>query len=335
MQYPEGMSEINRKIHEARALWWGKRNYARAVEAYAEVEKMWEEMPSEDPDEAYSKRVNGEVLYITLGNLMEAMGERERAMDCYRKVYDLRATHVPEDYPFSLAFNLPVFDPKPALRELKDLKNRLVKAEKRPTLPFHFPMLSLKLAEALIDEGRVEESREVLLDFLDIVDRVERVEEMRKVRGQLLGSMHQFMASHACELLGERERALSHLEKAARLVEKHESDIDARWRTNWDKGHWYEEAGAIFEKLDPRRALEYYDNAEHHYAKAMSDREYPDEYSSSFYDQEFDRQLGPASVLFRYDTFARLALRRHRVVAVIDGEAGYPLRRRPRGAGNP
>ncbi len=96
------------------------------------------------------------------------------------------------------------------------------------------------------------------------------------------------------------------------------------------KALMYEQTGAIFERLDPRKALEHYDLAEKLYAEAMMTNVDPYEYGSSHYDQEFLRQLGHLWPLFRFDTFARLALRRQRLLAVIDGEAGYPLRREPR-----
>lgn len=326
MSIEEELNEVMEKIIHARKCWWLGRTYDEALRTYAEIEDDLSELSPEDDSEIERLNQIARMFHEEAGRLLKVIGEEGKAMEHMKKALEL---HPPEHLRGTriLSEDLPIPDPKAVWRELKKEREDYVKGVPYPASPAVYASQFVKLAETMMGVGMTEDAHEMLVDFLD---SVMKAEDERDGNWGPMNRDDYFVVSHAHELLGNKDEAMSYLQKAAQAAMKIQEWPEERRGNNYRRALMYEQTGAIFEKLDPGKALECYDMAEKHFAKAPTSDEHP--YRDMFlgYDQEFLRQLGHLWPLFRFDTFARLALRRQRLLAVIDGEAGYPLRREPR-----
>ena len=324
------LDAVMEKIIHARKCWWLGRTYEEALRTYAEIEDDLSELSPEDDSEIERLNQIARMFHEEAGRLLKVIGEEDRAMEHMKKALEL---HPPEHLRGTriLSEDLPIPDPKAVWRELKKEREDYVKGVPYPASPAVYASQFVKLAETMMGVGMTEDAHEMLADFLD---SVKKAEDERDGDWGPMNRDDYFVVSHAHELLGNVDEAMSYLQKAAqadmKIQDVVEERVEERVENNYRKALMYEQTGAIFEKLDPGKALECYDLAEKHFAKAPTSDERPRRDMSLGYDLEFLRQLGHLWPLFRFDTFARLALRRQRLLAVIDGEAGYPLRREPR-----
>ena len=280
MSIEEELNEVREKIYHAMKCWWLGRRYKEALRTYAEIEDDLSELSPEDDSEIERLNQIARMFHEEAGRLLKVIGEEDRAMEHMKKALEL---HPPEHLrgTFVLQWELPIPDPKAVERELKKNREDCVKSLPYPVSPAVYASQFVKLAETMMGVGMTEDAHEMLADFLG------SVKEAEDERDGDWGPMNRddyFVVSHAHELLGNVDEAMSYLQSAAQAAMKIQEGVEEREKNIHMKALMYEQTGAIFERLDPRKALEHYDTAEKLYAEAMMTNVDPYEYESSHYD---------------------------------------------------
>lgn len=322
MPVEDKIRSISDRIVEARLSWWTGRRYDEAAKIYTEVEKDLERLISREESNTAQTRRLAMDFHVDFGRLMTVIGERSKAIDHFRKAHEFSIGRPAGPSSPYLYDDLPIMDVEAYRRHLGAMRISQRSRGKSLFELVDFGWKSLKLADALVASGRVEESRDALIQFLQEAENREVDEDKSEDRITL------FVMSEAWKRLGDKSKSLSSLEKAAEISKKCQDKIDEPERDLYRRGLWYEETGAIFEEIDPLQALDYYEAAARCYARAVTSEGFGSEGPGSLvYYTEFQRHFGDLAYLFRYDTFARLAFRRQRLLAAIEGKAGYPIRR--------
>jgi len=332
MSKEKEMEVVMNRIVKARLCWWLGRRYDEALQTYAQIEGYLERISPEDEAEVEKLNTIKRMFHEEAGRFLRVIGQEEKAKEHMRLALAL----FPADHLIVTSLleeEVPISDPEAAVRELKKQREDHVKGLPYPASPALHASSFVRLAEIMMEMGMTEAAHKTLTDFLELVKKAEDEWDDDRPMMSPGGSMSPrdcLTVSYACELLGNEEEARSYLNRAAEAMVATIEWVEKREKNSWMKALVYEEAGTIFEKLEPRKALECYDTATEIYAKGLTEDNRRYGYSYSSYDLEFRRQLGYLWPLFRFDIFARLALRRQRLLAVIDGEVGYPLWREPR-----
>lgn len=287
---------------------------------YIQIEEGVRELESQG--KAETKGVNEIIaqFHISAGHLMEVIGDQDKAMDHFEKAYALLPLEWLEQPGLIIANRMPMLDVRTVRGAISREGEKLLDGDGSPGSIYSFGLMSLRFAEALEEKRDSKGSEAVLRRFVGLL------KESKSLGSDDMSRIVHFLASQAWELLADEEEAMESLRRASEISKSQEASYEGHGDNSYDRGLWFEETGAIFERLDPTAALEYYDKAESCYRDAVKRDEYPDDYYAPMYALEFSRQLGPQAHFLAADVFLRLAFRRQRLLAAIEGEAGYPIR---------